>query len=219
MTSRGFKARAQTGAGLFIAVGLMAGGSVTFAGDDANNSTQIEYISPDGQLSSVSAIDQAAHESTATFVDNDTVSCALHEGETTFIIALPKKSLPDRFTFLNENASACGELRIAVSNAPIPADSSQWTEVDGIVPFAHKRLFKLSMLGVETKFVRLSFRVEHPRRQNAEQDEKTARISDPFRASALSETINSNFAKLHAGNSDVSLASLSVAPLPSALKK
>jgi hypothetical protein len=204
---------------LTLLIGAVERASICSAGDNANNATQIEYISPDGQLSSVSAIDQAAHASTATFVDNDTVSCALHEGETTFIIALPKKSLPDRFTFLNENAAACGELRIAVSNAPLAADSPQWTEVDGIVPFAHKRLFKLSMLGVETKFVRLSFRVENPSRRSAGLDQKAARVSDPFRASVLSEVINSNFAKLHAGSGDVSLASLSVAPLPCALKK
>jgi hypothetical protein len=120
---------------------------------------------------------------------------------------LPKNSPRDRLTFLNENAAACGELRIAVSDSPLPVDSSKWVQVDGIVPFAHKRLFKLSILGVETKFVRLSFRVDG-------QSEKSASISNPFRASILGETINSHFAKLRGQGRELDLASMSVAPLP-----
>src|SRR5207249_1021034 len=161
----------------------------------------------DGQFSSLSATQPAAHEATAAFVDPDTVSCVLREGETTFIIELPKNAPHDRFTFLNENAEACGELRIAVSDSPLPADSPKWTEVDGIVPFAHKRLFKLSILGVETKFVRLSFKVDG-QRQNS------ARVSDPFRNSALAAAINSNFARLHTYEPGFSLAAADVAALP-----
>jgi hypothetical protein len=172
-----------------------------------NQDPQIEYIAPDGKFCSLSAANSAAHKSTAAFVDSETVSCALKEGETTFIIELPKNSPRDRLTFLNENAAACGELRIAVSDSPLPVDSSKWVQVDGIVPFAHKRLFKLSILGVETKFVRLSFRVDG-------QSEKSASISNPFRASILGETINSHFAKLRGQGRELDLASMSVAPLP-----
>ena len=172
-----------------------------------NQGPQIEYIAPDGKFCSLSAANPAAHKSTAAFVDSETVSCALKEGETTFIIELPKNALRDRLTFLNENAAACGELRIAVSDSPLTVDSSKWVEVDGIVPFAHKRLFKLSILGVETKFVRLSFRVDG-------QSEKSASISNPFRAPILAETINSHFAKLRGQGRELDLASMSVAPLP-----
>jgi hypothetical protein len=174
-----------------------------------NQGPQIEYIAPDGEFCSLSAANPVAHKSTAAFVDNETISCALKEGETTFIIELPKNVLRDRLTFLNENAAACGELRIAVSDSPLPADSSKWVQVDGIVPFAHKRLFKLLILGVETKFVRLSFRVDG-------QNEKSASISHPFRASILEEAINSRFAKLCGPGRDLNLAALSVAPLPPA---
>ena len=135
----------------------------------------------------------------------------LREGETTFIIELPNNSPRDRFTFLNENAAACGELRIAVSDSPLPADSPKWTEVDGIVPFAHKRLFKLSILGVETKFVRLSFRVDGQRQDSAQ-------ISDPFRTSVLAAAINSNLSKLHEHGRDLTVATLSVAALPARQK-
>src|SRR6202022_770742 len=116
------------------------------------------------------------------------------------------------------NATACGELRIAVSNSPLPADSTKWVEVDGIVPFVHKRLFNLSMLGVETRFVRLSFHVENSGEESADQRARdAARISNSFRASALSEAINSNFAKHQGQRQDVAISfgSLSVAPLPS----
>jgi hypothetical protein len=170
-------------------------------------SAQIEYIAPDGQFSSVSAAHLGSHSPAAAFVDNDTVSCVLREGETTFIIALPKNSLRDRFTFLNENAAACGELRIAVSDSPLPPDSPKWTEVDGIVPFVHKRLFKLSMLGVDTKFVRLSFKVEGQRQDSA-------RISDPFGSSVLAAAFNSNVDRLHERGLGLTIATASVAALP-----
>src|SRR6476469_5292854 len=142
---------------LVALAGFLAAPNCGYAGGPA---TRIEFITPDGQFSDLTAARPASHKATAAFVDNDTISCVLKEGETTFIIQLPKNSPSDRFTFLNENAAACGELRIAVSDSPLPVDSPKWTEVDGIVPFAHKRLFKLSMLGVETKFVRLSFKVD-----------------------------------------------------------
>jgi hypothetical protein len=189
--------------------------TMTFAGSDCgyagtvNQGPQIEYIAPDGKFCSLSAANPTAHKSTAAFVDSETISCALKEGETTFIIELPKNAPRDRLTFLNENAAACGELRIAVSDSPLPANSSHWMEVDGIVPFAHKRLFKLSILGVETRFVRLSFRVDG-------QNEKSASISHPFRASILGETINSRFAKLRRQSPELSVAAASVAPLPQA---
>jgi len=159
---------------------------------------QIEYIAPDGHFSSLNTTTATADKSSAAFVDRDTISCALREGETTFIIELPKNSPPDRLTFLNENAAACGELRIAVSDSALPADSPKWTEVDGIVPFAHKRLFKLSMLGVETKFVRLSFKVDG-------NTQESARIADPFRTSFLAAEIDWNFRGLHQSGLDLGL--------------
>jgi len=61
---------------------------------------------------------------------------------------------------VNENAAAAGELRISVSNYQLPAASPKWVEVDGSVTFSRKRLFNLSMVGVEARYVRLSFNVE-----------------------------------------------------------
>jgi hypothetical protein len=192
-------------------VGFLAANNCCYAGSPAKNSTQIEYIAPDGQFSSLIAAPLAPHKSTAAFVDNDTISCVLKEGESTFIIELPNNAVRDRFTFLNENAAACGELRIAVSDSPLPVDSPKWTEVDGIVPFAHKRLFKLSMLGVETKFVRLSFKVDAQRQDSAQ-------ISHPFRTSVLTAAINSSFSRLHEPGRDLSVGAVSVAALPTRQK-
>ena len=205
-TSRLIRPRfAQVFIGFFFGV-LFVFTRCGYAEGQVNEPAQIEYISPDGKFSPVSAVNPTAHESAAAFIDGNTVSCALREGETTFIIELPKNATSDRFTFLNQNAAACGELRIAVSNSPLAVDSPKWTEVDGIVPFAHKRLFKLSMLGVETKFVRLSFRVDN-------QQTKSARISYPFRGSILNEKIDSSFAKLNDNVRELNFAAISVGPL------
>src|SRR5207244_12948956 len=181
-----------------VLVGFVVAGHGCHAQGPARKSAKIQYITPDGQFSPVNAARLAPRASAAAFVDNDTVSCVLREGETTFIIQLPKNSPRDRFTFLNENAAACGELRIAVSDSPLPADSPKWTEVDGIVPFAHKRLFKLSMLGVDTKFVRLSFKVDSQRQESAE-------LSDPFRSSLLTTNTNPNLGKFDLATHDFTL--------------
>lgn len=190
-----------------VFVGFVAAGYCCCGESPARKSAHIEYITPDGQFAPVRAARLAPHAQAAAVVDTDTVSCVLREGETTFIIQFLKNSPRDRFTFLNENAAACGELRIAVSDSLLPAHSPKWTEVEGIVPFAHKRLFKLSMLGVDTKFVRLSFKVERQRRDSA-------RISDPFGSSVLATAINPNFDRLHERGLDLSVATASVAALP-----
>ena len=119
----------------------------------------VERVVPDGQYPPVALKSQA--EKNVLTLDNDTVSCSLPEGDTTFIISLVRSSPLDRFTFINENAAARGELRIAVSNEKLSADSDKWTPVDGAVSFKRKRLFNVSMLGVEAKYVRLTFHVEH----------------------------------------------------------
>jgi hypothetical protein len=93
-------------------------------------------------------------------LDGNTLSYSLPEGETTLIVHVAKPSLLDRFTFVNENIAARGELRIAVSNDSLPASDPRWSPVDGNIRFSHKRLFNLSMVGVEAKYVKLSFYVE-----------------------------------------------------------
>lgn len=125
-----------------------------------NGGARIDYITPDGRVIAVPVAGERRSGASASMMDDGTLSCSLQEGETTFIISFLKTSLLDRFTFVNENASAQGEMRIAVSNDRLPADSPKWTEVSGKTEFICKRLFNLSLVGVEAHFVKLSFHVE-----------------------------------------------------------
>ena len=125
-----------------------------------NRGARIDCITPDGRRVAVPGAGEKNSSASALMMDDDTLSCPLQEGETTFIISFPKTSLLDRFTFVNENAGVQGEMRIAVSNYRLPADSPKWTEVSGKTEFTSKRLFNLSMVGVEARYVKLSFHVE-----------------------------------------------------------
>jgi len=121
---------------------------------------KIDCITPDGRLNAVpSAAENNPHAGASTMGD-DTLSCPLQVGETTFIISFPKASLLDRFIFINENAGVRGEMQIAVSNDQLPANSPKWTDVSGKTEFISKRLFNLSMVGVEARYVKLSFHVK-----------------------------------------------------------
>ena len=124
-----------------------------------NCGAKVDCITPDGRLVTVPSAGEK-NSSAALIMDDDTLSCPLQEGETTFIISFPKTSLLDRFTFVNENAEVKGEMKIAVSNYRLPADSPKWTEVSGKTAFIHKRLFNLSMVGVEARYLKLSFHIE-----------------------------------------------------------
>jgi hypothetical protein len=84
--------------------------------------------------------------------------CPLQEGVTTFVVQVPKGG--DCLTFINENAAVRGELKISVSNDKLAANDPRWTSVGGTTLFNHKRLFNLSMVGVEANYVKLSFHVE-----------------------------------------------------------
>jgi len=136
--------------------------TVSATSGDTRNTAQmnaVKCITPDGQYLAAALKNQAAQNILT--LDNDTISCSLPEGDTTFIVSLVRSSPLDRFTFINENATARGELRIAVSNEKLSADSDKWTLVDGATSFNCKRLFSVSVLGVEAKYVRLTFHVEH----------------------------------------------------------
>lgn len=126
----------------------------------SNGGAQIECITPDGRKSTVTNPGISAPGAPALLMENGTITCTLREGETTFIIPLPEPASLDRFTLVNRNTAACGEFNISVSDCRLPAGSPKWTPVDGIVPFAHKRLFNLSVIGVKAKYVKLSFHVQ-----------------------------------------------------------
>lgn len=96
-------------------------------------------------------------------VQGTKTSYALPGGATSLVIRLRERAQERNFSFVNENAAAQGEFSIAVSNQLLAADSPHWSVVEGRIRFRHKRLFTVSLVGVEANYVRLTFRVEAPR--------------------------------------------------------
>jgi hypothetical protein len=195
----------------FMAVSLTPAGGADQNGSAAakpdamtqmNSGARIECVTPDGQTNPVSKLPVIDPSAAALIMEDDTVSCVLQEGETNFVVELPKAGLLDRLTFLNENARARGELKIAISNDRLKPDSSKWLEVEGVVPFSHKRLFGVSLIGIEARFVRLSFRVEKAGRVAAfanhsgtpARAEFSGPIRDAFTAPALQQALDSPLA-------------------------
>jgi hypothetical protein len=200
-----------------LVVSAVSAADAKNAANDAKNLAQmncgarIECILPDGRPATIGSHTSWDANPAALIMDDDTISCRLDGGDTTFVITLPKAALLDRFTFVNENAAAHGDLKIAVSNYRLPPNSPKWTEVEGVIPFARKRLFNLSMLGVEAKYVRLSFHVEKEGRiaalglygQESLETfaEKQGRVTPVKYASGahnMEDVINFNFANLYA---------------------
>src|SRR5207244_9813946 len=125
-------------------VGALAASATFNETENVARVSDTECIRPDDQYTPVALKSQT--EKNVLTLDNDTVSCSLPEGDTTFIISLVRSSPLDRFTVINENLAARGELRIAISNEKLSADSDKWTPVDGAVSFKRERLFNVSML-------------------------------------------------------------------------
>ncbi len=160
----------------------------------------------------IEAVSGAGKEAAGVLVMEDgTISCPLQQGETNFVVSLAKVSMLDRLTFINENAAARGELKIAVSNRRLPADSNLWQDVEGTVPFSEKRMFNLSLVGVEAKYVRLSFRVDQAGsvaglglygsrslREFSERFEQPLTMAYAAPARSAKDQLNFNFANLYA---------------------
>ena len=186
-----------------------------------NCGAHIECVTPDGQFGRISRVPVQDPTAAALIMEDDTVTCALREGETNFVIELPDVAIPDRFTFLNENGKARGELQISVSNQRLAPTSPDWKEVEGVIPFSHKRLFGVSLLGIEAKYVRLSFRVEKQApiasaaSRGLTDNSRSTLKATAFAAPALDEALNSGFAGQTREN-PILLSSIvsSVAPLP-----
>jgi hypothetical protein len=124
-----------------------------------NCGATIGLVGADGRLLVAPSTTHGTSGVTALILDDDTLSYPLQEGETTFLLTFPRVSLLDRFTFVNENAAAEGEMKIFVSNSRLNADSPKWVEVNGSTPFTGKRLVNQSLIGVEARYVKLTFRV------------------------------------------------------------
>ena len=176
-----------------------------------NCGAAIDFIGPDGRVVAVPSTTDRNSSATALLLDDDTLSCPLPEGDTTFVITFPRTSALDRFTFVNENAAAAGEMKIAVSNYRLPAHSPKWGEVNGTTQFTGKRHVDLSLLGVEARYVKLSFHVEKPGRiaalglygsqslkKFAARQNGVVRIANTAATRRLEDRLNFNFANLYA---------------------
>ena len=173
-----------------------------------NCGATIEVTGAGGRI--VSAADKEAAIS-ALLLDDDTLNYPLPEGDTTFILSLSRTSTLDRFMFVNENAAAVGEMTVAVSNYRLPAQSRKWNEVNGSTSFTGKRVFDLSLLGIEARYVKLSFHVakggsiaalglygEQSLQKFADRQRGVIRVTNSAATRRLEDMLNFNFANLYA---------------------
>jgi hypothetical protein len=221
---RPLKVLGRLGAAAFVLVAVSAQSVVageTAAAFDLSNPAKnlarmncgatIGLVGADGRVVATSTNPESNSSVTALILDDDTLSYPLEEGETTFILTFPRASLLDRFTFENENAAAEGEMTISVSNSRLPAHSSKWAEVNGSTPFSGKRLVNLSLLGVEARYVKLSFRVAKGGRigalglygaqslqKFAARQNGVVRVKNVAATRRLEDMLNFNFANLYA---------------------
>ncbi|MGI8437876.1 MAG: hypothetical protein ACR2NX_13410 [Chthoniobacterales bacterium] len=160
LASRAFRCSA------LIAISLAASFSSVASGRPKSTSggVEIECLMPDGHLLDLTSANPSASKAAALIMGDETLNCPLTPGLTTFVIKLPSARVLDRFSFVNENCAATGQLSIAVANEPLAHTSPKWTTVDGEIAFTGKRLVNLSMVGVEARYLRLSFNVEKPGR-------------------------------------------------------
>jgi hypothetical protein len=173
-----------------------------------NCGATIDLVGSDGRLVTVTNKETGPG---ALLLDDDTLNYPLPEGDTTFLLSFPRTSALDRLTFVNENAAAAGELKIAVSNYRLPAKSSKWIEVNSSVAFTGKRLIDLSMLGTEARYVKLSFHVTNPGtiaglglygpqslQKFAARQRGVVRVTNSAATRRLEDMLNFNFANLYA---------------------
>jgi hypothetical protein len=144
-------------------------------------------------------------------LDDDTLNYPLPEGDTTFVVSFPRISTLDRFTFVNENAAAAGEIKIAVSNYRLAANSRKWIEVTSESSFTGKRLFDLSLAGTEARYVKISFHAtrggliaglglygEQSLQKFAARQRGVTRLTNTAATRRLEDMLNFNFANLYA---------------------
>ncbi len=120
----------------------------------------IQSVSANGPALQVVASTGPEAAPATVIVKDSSLQSPLQEGVNTFVIKLSSATLLDGVTFVNETATATGHLQISVSDELLPASSKDWVQVDGAIPFHGKRLFNLSMVGVNARYLKLSFRVD-----------------------------------------------------------
>ena len=164
---RTFVRRALTAGFCFVpALAALAGdsGEVAEGPNQAKNlarlncGAHIDRILAGGKIVTSANTADAADPS-ALLLDDNTVSCPLAFGDNVFVVTLPHISVLQRFAFINRNASAQGDFEVAVSNYRLGSTDPAWTQVQRPISFDKERMINAPMLGVEARYVRLTFHV------------------------------------------------------------
>jgi len=95
-------------------------------------------------------------------VNNAKTRLKLRKGVTSFVIPLSSPHQQRCFTLENENVAAKGTLSIATASKRLAVNDAKWNVVAGAVRFRQKREFYLSLVGVDARFVRLTFQIDGP---------------------------------------------------------
>jgi hypothetical protein len=163
LTSAFFSSARNCGAAaaLFLTSVALAGKSASTPGE-ASNSRQSQKPTHGGWQ--IECVVSGKGEATSLTTADAKLNYALPRGVTSFIIHLSAPEQQRCFTLVNENTAAKGNLSIAVSKEHLPADSPRWSTVNGSIRFRHKRLFTISLVGIEANYVKLTFQVESPDR-------------------------------------------------------
>lgn len=153
---------------------LLFTGFTAFAGDNAdlaatanqaknlarlNCGAHIDRILPGGRIVAFANAPQNSADPSTLLLDDDTLSCPLSLGDNVFVVTLPHISVLQRFAFINRSVAAQGEFEVAVSNYRLGSTDPAWTSVQRPTSFDKERLINLTMLGVEARYVRLTFHV------------------------------------------------------------
>ena len=124
-----------------------------------NCGARIDRILPGGKIVTFTNAAQNAADPSTLLLDDNTLSCSLALGDNVFVVTLPHTSVLQRFAFINRNGAAEGEFEVAVSNYRLGSTDPAWTSVQRSTSFDKERLINLPMLGVEARYVRLTFHV------------------------------------------------------------
>ena len=220
MSSRVFRSCRLTAAFVLITVATSFAGenSIITTFDEASNPAKnlarmncgatIDLVGADGRIMIVSNKQDGPG---ALLLDDDTLNYPLAEGDTTLLLSFPRTSALDRFTFVNENAVASGDVTVSVSNYRLPARSPKWNRVNESVSFTGKRLIDLSMPGTEARYVKLTFHVTAPGtiaglglyggqslQKFAARQRGVIRVTNTAATRRLEDMLNFNFANLYA---------------------
>jgi hypothetical protein len=162
-TSAFFSSARRCGAtaSLFLTSVSLAGNSPLTPGEPADSGHVQKPTNGGWQIECVASGREAATNLT---MADAKINYALPRGVTSFIIHLSAPAQQRCFTLVNENTAAEGKLSIAVSKERLPAGSPKWSAVGRSIPFRHKRLFTVSLVGIEANYVKLTFQVESPDR-------------------------------------------------------